>query len=81
MTTGHDQLGLGALPMGLTYQPAGLTDGVGGDRAGVDHQDVRIRGPVREAVPMAAEAVGPQFQFRLVETAAQGLEMNLHGGE
>ena len=50
-----------------------------GDRAGIDNRQVSLLGAGDQGVPGETELAGILLNFGLVQTAADGIQINLHG--
>ena len=80
IATAEHHFGAGIFPRRLAQQVAGFADGILGDGAGVEDQQVGLFMSAGQTVPLRLKLAGPGFQFGFVEAAAQGLEPDTHGG-
>ncbi len=78
ITAADDQLGRRVVPVDAADQLPGFAHRFLGDRAGVDHDQVGILLLPGDPASCLLKALRPVLQFRLVEAAAQCLEMYLH---
>ena len=77
-TAGNGDLG-DPLAFELANFLARIRDRSGSDRTGIDHSQVGLRGAGDQSVPGETELAGILLNFGLVQTTADGIQINLHG--
>ncbi len=60
------------------YRAAGVRGSFGCDGAGIDHSQVRICSQRNDLVPGGAELPADSLDLRLIEAAADGVQIDLH---
>jgi hypothetical protein len=73
ITSGDHQAGFRIIPQSLADHPAGFLIRPGGNRTGIDEQNLGGLPPGHEGKALPAESVGQGFTFQLIYFTAQGI--------